>query len=618
MNGVLGMLELLDGSPLQAEQREFVRTASRSAEALLTIINDILDYSKVEAGKLSLERIECDLRNTVEDVTTLLSERAHAKGLELVSDIRPDVPTMIWGDPGRLRQILLNLAGNAIKFTESGEVVITVQRARTVDDSSQLHFEITDSGPGIPPEATARLFQPFSQADSSTTRRFGGTGLGLAICRQLVGLMGGEIGVRSEVGVGSTFWFTTRGEPVSGDPQSQPVINLAGGTALVVDDNPTNRLVLHQMLTSWGMHTVMADSGASALAVLRDLSTSGALPAFAVVDMQMPGMDGLALGRAIREDAGLKAVPLILLTSRGRQVDAGANGFSEYLVKPVRQAQLRECLARIGNITGPRVATAKRVQAAPTPMSRAGHILLVEDNEVNQLVAVEMLQRLGYRVDVASSGLEALTAVERNHYDAVLMDCQMNGMDGFQATAELRRRGWGSDRLPIIAMTANAMQGDRELCLAAGMDDYLPKPVRWAKLAATLDRFVAATPPVVVDTPASCESQLIGSAIDPEQLQDLLGDDRTQWRRYLELFLGTARPALGVLRQGVHQKQSDTVRRAAHHLKGSGATVGATQVAELAAQLESIAKTGDWDGADATCERLDAAVSQLATTMETL
>jgi signal transduction histidine kinase/CheY-like chemotaxis protein/HPt (histidine-containing phosphotransfer) domain-containing protein len=618
MNGVIGMLELLDDGQLRTEQREFVRTASRSAEALLTIINDILDFSKVEAGKLDLEHIGFNLWNVVDDVTALVSAGAHAKGLELVSAIGADVPTMVWGDPGRLRQVLLNLTGNAVKFTESGEVVIRVQRGPTGDDPSLIRFEITDSGPGISSEATARLFQPFSQADSSTTRRFGGTGLGLAICRQLVGLMGGEIGVRSDVGVGSTFWFTTHGEPVSGAAQPRPAKNLSGLTAFVVDDNQTSRLVLDEMLTSWGMTTVAVDAGASALAMLRDLGTRGALPAFAIVDMQMPGMDGLTLGRTISGDPALKSVQLILLTSAGQQVEAGAHGYVEFLVKPVRQTQLRECLARIRDSAGSPVAVATPPLAAPIPLSRNGDILLVEDNEINQLVAVAMLQRLGYRVDVASSGLDALTAVESNHYDVVLMDCQMNGMDGFQTTAELRLRGWSSHRLPIIAMTANATQGDRDLCLAAGMDDYLSKPVRRDKLAAVLDRFVEGAPPVVVAAPASGDGELIGGAIDPEQLQDLLGDDRTTWRRYLEPFLGAARPALNAMRQGVDQRQSDIVRRVAHQLKGAAATVGATKVAELAAELESTAGSGNWRGADATQERLDAAVNLVATTMETL
>jgi signal transduction histidine kinase/CheY-like chemotaxis protein/HPt (histidine-containing phosphotransfer) domain-containing protein len=617
MNGVIGMLELLDDGPLRTQQREFVRTASRSAEALLTIINDILDFSKVEAGKLDIERIEFDLWHTVEDVTTLLGERAHAKGLELITAIDPDVPTVVWGDPGRLRQILLNLAGNAIKFTESGQVVVKVARALTDDDPSRIRFEITDSGPGIPPDVTARLFQPFSQADSSTTRRFGGTGLGLAICRQLVGLMGGEVGVTSVVGTGSTFWFTTQSEPVVSDPQPQPGSSVAGLTALVVDDNQTNGLVLSEMLTAWGMETTVANSGEDALAVLREMVASGGPPAFALIDMQMPGMDGIALGRVIRKDPALQGVQLILLTAFGGQENLRAHGFSAYLVKPVRQKQLHECLLRVGTDPDARDAAATADPAASIPTTRAGDILLVEDNEVNQLVGVELLQRLGYCVDVAPSGLDALTAVESKRYDAVLMDCQMTGMDGFEATAELRRRDWSSDRLPIIAMTANAMQGDRERCLAAGMDDYLAKPVRRAALTAVLDRFITAMQPPEDVTPTAA-APLLDSALDTEQLQDLLGDDRVKWRRYLALFLGAAAAALSSLSEGIAQQQPDAVRRAAHRLKGSAATVGATVVAALAAQLETIAETGDWHHADGTHGQLEAAVGRLATIMETL
>jgi two-component system sensor histidine kinase/response regulator len=332
----------------------------------------------------------------------------------------------------------------------------------------------------------------------------------------------------------------------------------------------------------------------------------------------MLGMGGIALGRAIRADAALHGVQLILLTSFGGQENVRAHGFAAYLVKPVRQRLLRECLIRVGTGSDISDVASTADAAVPIPTARAGEILLVEDNEVNQLVGVEMLQRLGYRVDVAPSGLDAITAVEGKHYDAVLMDCQMTGMDGFEATTELRRRGWSSDRLPIIAMTANAMQGDRERCLAAGMDDYLAKPVRRAALTAVLDRFVTAAPLPESAAQVTADGQVIGGALDTEQLQDLLGDDRIKWRRYLGLFLGAAPAALGTLSDGIAEKQPDAVRRAAHRLKGSAATVGATVVAGLAAQLETIAETGDWQHADGTHEQLEAAVGQLATIMEAL
>ena len=617
MNGVIGMLDLLGDTPLTKEQLEFVRTASRSAEALLTIINDILDFSKIEAGRLDIERIEFDLWNTIEDVTSLMSERAHAKGLELVSAIRPEIPMMAWGDPGRLRQILVNLAGNAIKFTENGEVVIKVKRVEVGDEVSLIRFEISDTGPGIAPEAVRRLFQPFTQADASTTRRFGGTGLGLAICKQLVELMGGEIGVVSEPGEGSTFWFTARLEPAKPRELTEPAVSLANFRALIVDDNQTNRRVLHQQLTSWGMECLLAESGPRALAILREQVGRGTPPQFAILDMQMPGMDGLALTRVIRDDPALTSTHVILFTSsglRGQAREAREQGVSAYLVKPARQKQLRECLAALAGMpTGGAEPMVTRHELPSAHTVRRGHLLLVEDNDVNQAVATQMLERLGYRVDVAASGLEALAAVERRRYAAVLMDCQMPGMDGFEATAELRRRGHGSERLPIIAMTANAMEGDRERCLAAGMDGYLPKPVRRPALAAVLAQFISEeSPPEIDDPPTGGDPELEGGAVNLERLRELVGEDRSRWRKYLDLFLTSSGPTLETLYRGLSEEKAEVVAPAAHSLKGSAGTVGANGVAELAHQMEVIAEQGAWGLAESTRERLDAAMARVA------
>jgi signal transduction histidine kinase/DNA-binding response OmpR family regulator/HPt (histidine-containing phosphotransfer) domain-containing protein len=497
MNGVIGMTGLLLDTPLGATQLEYARTIRRSGEALLAIINDILDFSKIEAGKMGLEAVEFDLRDAVGDVLEMVAERAAAKGLELASTFQRDVPAWVIGDPGRLRQILTNLVGNAIKFTEHGEVVVRGELVEAGGDAVLVRFAVSDTGIGIAPEVQARLFGAFAQGDGTITRKYGGTGLGLVISQRLAALMGGAIGVESAPGRGSTFWFTVRlgrcaaGAGVAG-PDTLP--ELRGVRALCVDDHPTNRAILQAQLAAWGMQADAVADGPEALARMRAALAGGQPYAVAMLDFHMPGMDGLDLARAIAADPALAATRLIMLSSvshAGQDGAVRAAGVAATLLKPVRQSVLYNRLLSVLG-TAPPAASAPR-PPEPRPGGAPAHqrVLVVEDNTVNQHVAVRMLERLGCRADVAANGREALDVLGRDAYDAVLMDCQMPEMDGFTATAAIRGREAGSGRhVPIIAMTANALRGDRERCLAAGMDDYLSKPVTLESLAAALGRWL--------------------------------------------------------------------------------------------------------------------------------
>jgi len=550
MNGVIGMTGLLLDTELTAEQREFADTVRISGEHLLTIINDILDFSKIEAGKLDLEVIDFDLRSVVEEVVDLLDEQAQGKRLELVGLVYASVSKALRGDPGRVRQILTNLLGNAIKFTETGEVVVQVTQIEEDGDEAMIRFDITDTGIGLTEEGKARLFRSFSQADGATTRKYGGTGLGLAICKKLVELMGGEIGVESEPGRGSRFWFTVR-FPLSSATVLPciPRMDLQGLRVCLVDDNATNLRLLQHYTGAWGMQSESAEDGPHALERMRAAVQRGEPFDLALLDFQMPDMDGMELGRMMQGDPALASMKMVLLTSvgqRGEGKQARAAGFAGYVTKPLRFDQLYECLRRVmGRAEEHREALGARLEAEDgewtkkenfppdvlrlTPHAlitrhtlteeKACHkarILLAEDNSVNQKIAVKMLEKLGYRADVVANGQEAVDALERLPYDLVLMDCQMPEMDGYEATEEIRRReALGGRRetydgqtglkefrltpdvsrlpmlhIPIIALTANAMQGDREKCLAAGMDDFVTKPVKLEELKEALQRCI--------------------------------------------------------------------------------------------------------------------------------
>jgi len=497
MNGVIGMTGLLLDTELTAEQRDYVETIRTSGDALLEIINDILDFSKIEAGRVRLETVDFSPKHVTEETAELFAEAAANKGIELILDVDPDVPPHVIGDPGRLRQVLLNLVGNAVKFTDAGEVAVRAQRIDAKGPGVQLRFEVTDTGIGLTEAEQAQIFSTYSQVDSSTTRRHGGTGLGLAIARMLAQLMGGEIGVESSKGSGSRFWFTAHFREAEGEAVERVLsTSLSGVAVAVIDDNRTNRMILERYLDSWGMRELSFDSGPPALRELRRAAAGSEPFEVAIVDLMMPDMDGATVTSEIRADPALKDTLIILLSSAGHSEQPVA-GVDVELVKPVRPSQLFDVLQTL-LATNPVHVSREVADRSPSPDAALSHrwarVLVVEDNPANLKVAVRMVEKLGYRADVAGNGLEAVRALGRVRYDAVLMDCQMPEMDGYEATREVRRREQGGVRTPIIAMTASAMSGDRERCLAAGMDDYISKPVKLHVVSAVLERWLGPGP----------------------------------------------------------------------------------------------------------------------------
>ena len=618
MNGVLGMTQLLLGSGLTPEQHEYARTVHRSADSLLAVINDILDFSKIEAGRLALETIDFDLRLAVEEVADLLADQAHEKGLELATVISPDVPAVVRGDPGRFRQVLLNLAGNAVKFTEAGEVVLRAGVADALDEEMVLRVEVEDTGIGVAPEVQARLFASFSQADASTTRTYGGTGLGLAISKQLVGMMGGEIGVTSELGQGSRFWFTVRLAQASGVsrlPPRRTAASLHGLPVLVADDNATNRAILEETLVSWGIRPTMASGGAEALHALRRGDEPYHL---AILDFHMPDMDGLEVAASIAGDPSLRQLPIVLLTSSGLATDrerARAVQVEAFLTKPVRQSALYDCLVTVLGLglrgAEPPITESSLRSAVSGP---SVHLLVVEDNSVNQQVARRMLEKQGHRVDVVANGAEAVEAVSRIRYGAVLMDCQMPVMDGYEATRAIRALEGDSHHTPVIAMTAGAMVGDAEKCLDAGMDDYVAKPVRWDELATVLWRWTrmpAAVPPGGGAEDASSAARRPAApacVLDPGILGDLrdLGNGNGEMDSIVSLFLDEGSKQISELRMALSQGESDLAGELCHSLKGSSANLGATRMAGICAELETAVSSRHFGAAYQLLGRLEA------------
>jgi two-component system sensor histidine kinase/response regulator len=498
MNGVIGMTGLLLDTELTLEQREYVDTVRSSGDALLEIINDILDFSKIEAGRVRLETIDFSPKHVMEEAVELFAEAAANKGIELVLDVGDQVPENAIGDPGRLRQVLINLVANAIKFTDAGEVVVRARRHDSTGPGTLIRFEVSDTGIGLTAEEQARVFSTYSQVDSSTTRKHGGTGLGLAIARMLTQLMGGEIGVESEKGAGSRFWFTALFREAAGKRRaSQSPVSLAGTFVAVVDDNRTNRAILERYLKSWGLRERSFESGREALQEMQVAASGDDGFDVAIVDMMMPGMDGRTVASEIRSDERLKELVVILLTSAG-QSEVPVPGVDAELVKPVRPSQLFDVLHTLLAERSLRTdQPAAAVELGPPDRTRQGsRVLVVEDNASNLKVTVRMVERLGYRADVAANGAEAVSILQRMQYDAVLMDCQMPEMDGYDATRLIRAAEAAGRHVPIIAMTAAALAGDRERCLAAGMDDYISKPVKLHVVAALLERWIALPTPL--------------------------------------------------------------------------------------------------------------------------
>jgi two-component system, sensor histidine kinase and response regulator len=621
MNGVIGMTDLLLDTPLDDEQREYAETVRYSGQSLLAILNDILDFSKIEAGSLDLEIIPFDLRREVEEVAALLAARAHEKGLELASFVEPGTPTAVRGDPFRLRQVLTNVLGNAIKFTEEGEVSLRAELVEDTPDAVTALFEVSDTGIGMSEDQRSRLFKPFTQADASTTRRYGGTGLGLAISKQLVLMMGGEIGVRSEPGAGSTFWFTIRLEKRPEGEQKAPAIRtgLRGLRVLIVDDHETNRLILHKQISSWGMHDGMAEDGPEALSLLRAAAESGEAYDLAILDMQMPNMNGIQLARAIGDEPEISSTRLVLLTSIGLNINEEAReaGIEVVLSKPVRQSQLYDALAKVmgPSTEAPSGTSGRRARSRAAPGGLAGHVLLAEDYPVNRMVAIAMLERSGYSVDAVGNGREAVEALSSVPYAAVLMDVQMPEMDGYEATAEIRRREGSGHHTPIVAMTANAMQGDREKALEAGMDDYIAKPVRREELEAVLGRWI---PRPEKEPPARSNGD--PPAVDLSVLESRRGPQKEgepdKLARIVTLFIDDVPLRIDALRRAVERGEAQEVEETAHMLKGGSGYMGAARMVEICTKLQEAGISGDLSDAPELLDALGAEFERVCPVLE--
>jgi len=654
MNGVLGMTDLLLGTELSDRQRRFADTVRRSGESLLGIINNILDFSKIEAGKLELATVDFDLRELLEDLVALLAERASSKGLELVCALPPNLPTAFRGDPARLRQVLTNLMGNALKFTEQGEVVVRAEIARETVGGALVRFEVSDTGIGIAKENQTRIFDSFTQADSTTTRKYGGTGLGLAISKNLAEMMGGSIGVESELGKGSTFWFTvhlaksTRSRVL----QQRFLLQDMHLQALIVDDNSTNREILQHELAAWNISSISASGALQALELLANAFARGEGFDLALLDFTMPDMNGIELARAIKADPAGRDTHLILLSSvlhEYTEKDLNEVGIQCHLTKPVRQSQLFDCIANCVGAAprrslAPGLEESRGAIAAEMAGSLRGRILLVEDNAVNRDVAKEMLRVMGCCVDTAEDGDEAVEAVRDRAYDLILMDCHMPIVDGFEATALIRRKEAvdpAKTHRPIIALTADAVEGDREKCLAAGMDDYLAKPFAQEDLYTILEKWLLPRPrlaqapyatagnprnasqtPKAAVTPISGSPQDKGgvSPIDPRALAAIAAVHRPGspplLPKVISTYLRSSTELMEKLRQAVEKGEAEATRQAAHSLKSSSANLGARQLALLSKELEDAGRSQCMQQTGPLWERIHAEHGRVVAALE--
>ena len=619
LNAILGMTSLTLGTRVTAEQHDYLTTVKSSAEALLDIVNDVLDFSKIEALRLELESTAFDVRDTVADAVKLLAHRAAEKGLELACDVAADVPATVVGDAGRVRQVLLNIVGNAVKFTNAGEVVVRVSPSAShqADGRVHLHFVVSDTGIGIPQDKLAHVFQAFTQADASTTRRYGGTGLGLAIAQRLVELMNGRLWVDSRVGVGSTFHFTAAFEPAPDSvAPSRPVKprELEGLRVLVVDDNATNRRILVEMLTSWRMAPVAVADARAALQALQKAAPSSRRYDAVISDCQMPDVDGYTLARWIKKDARLRGLPFVMLTSIGTQENQARlhrRGISASLTKPVKHSDLLDTFASLFAV----VARREPARDSVSPSAKAPRrlkVLLAEDHAVNRKLVTTILAKRGHDVEAVEHGqaaLDALEAAGRSPFDVVIMDLQMPEMGGLEATRAIREREAGTGRhVPIVALTAHAMKGDRERCLAAGMDGYLSKPIDVSLLVATVEQ---------IDQPGSAKASKPAHAparavtLDVEAALRHTGGDRGLLKELVALYRADVPASLRKIERAVREKNAEALRSSAHALKGSVATVGGAAGRQAAARLEDLGKSGHLDAAGQAFATLREALSRL-------
>jgi signal transduction histidine kinase/CheY-like chemotaxis protein len=617
MNGVIGMTELALDTDLTTDQRSYLETVKSSADSLLGLINDILDFSKIEARKLEIDLIDFNLTSVLDETVRSLAPRAHEKGLELAYQMSTAITSSLIGDPGRLRQIIVNLVNNALKFTERGEVVLRVERVRRDETHEQLRFTVSDTGIGIPPEQQAKIFDAFTQADASTTRRYGGTGLGLAITTQLVSLMGGRIWVESEVGHGSRFYCELPFQLRAGASRQAPrreLGDLRGLSVLVVDDNATNRRILEDILTNWGMRPTLVDGGMAALHAMEHSRADGKPFALALLDFQMPDMDGFEVAARIQERAELGPTTIMMLSSVGQRGDAARCkelGVAAYLTKPVRQSVLLDAILAVLTNAGRRgepaaLVTRHSVRETQRPM----RILLAEDSAVNRLVAVRILEKRGHTVVVAVDGREAVVALEREPFDVILMDVQMPELDGLEATALIRKAEAGTGRhVPIVALTAHAMREDRERCLNAGMDEYLAKPFNAGDLFDTIERMLPVPPPNSTGTPRRRETTAV--TFDRSALLARVDADVALRNELITLFLADSPRLVSEIRRSVEQRRASELSTAAHTLKGALSVVAANRAAEAADRLDRLARGGDLSDVDRAHAELQDELSAL-------
>jgi PAS domain S-box-containing protein len=604
MNGVLGMLQLIKDFELPDECQDYICTAHNSADALLEIINDILDFSKIEAGKLNIEKVDFDLQEIVNDVCDLLSERVKGKDVELLSYVDNKVPARLKGDPTRLRQIMFNLLGNAIKFTEKGEVVIRLVNVLNDNNQSTIKIEVIDTGIGIPEKVMSALFEAFTQADGSTTRKFGGTGLGLTICKQLVEMMGGKLDVESEPGKGSNFFFTLSFDVVEQDKSNIEIKELEELNALIIDDNNTNRIIVCNYLNAWGMVVEEASDVDLAFQLLSDKVQQGKQFDLVLLDMQMPKMDGVEFSKKMQAHEKLAGIPRIMLTSAG-QLPSDVwrpSGINACLQKPYRREQLRSTISSILNVKTEMLQKEKKTGAKVIPFKHNdSKILLVEDNLVNQKVACGLLKKIGLVADIAGNGQIALDKIAETHYDIVLMDCQMPVMSGYEATEAIRSNEENTNKhLTIIAMTANAMEGDKEKCFESGMDDYLPKPVKLNVLKEVLDKWIKLNKENQLSEEQDMGEQPInksnGVIIDETVLSSLKEIMEDEFIEVLKLYMDESVSLMSDIHAGFSE-EPDELLRAVHTLKSSSLNVGAMCLGDIAANMEALVKSGDIDAA---------------------